>query len=152
MNEWLKRYAAAHEQGANSLWRIDLMAGDRKEIDAELVHVGRNLADGLRRIGVKQDAMLDPRRDNVITLLAKLEEHALEREVVGLAAATGKDNLVNVAAKQGRNVAARRLKRGFCSNRSPMSARGIAELRAKTRHHSVCNRDRPNLTMSPETP
>ena len=34
------------------------MAGDRQQIDAELVDVGGNLADGLRRIGVEQDFAL----------------------------------------------------------------------------------------------
>src|SRR6266702_995173 len=58
MNEWLERYTAAYEQGANSLWRIDLMACDRKEIDGEVAYVGRNLADGLRRISVKQYVVL----------------------------------------------------------------------------------------------
>src|SRR5437867_2868786 len=50
MNEWLKRYATANEQGADPLWRIDLVAGDREEIDAQLTYVGCNLADRLRRI------------------------------------------------------------------------------------------------------
>ena len=58
MNEWLKRYATANEQGADPLWRIDLVAGDREEIDAQLTYVGCNLADRLRRIGVKQNAAL----------------------------------------------------------------------------------------------
>ena len=34
------------------------MAGNRQKIDAELIYVGRNLADGLGGIGVKQDAVL----------------------------------------------------------------------------------------------
>ncbi len=58
MNERLKRYAATNEKRTHPLWRIEFMAGNRKEIDSELVYIGRNFADGLRCIGVKHDAML----------------------------------------------------------------------------------------------
>src|SRR5262249_10908630 len=40
------RHAIAHEQGADALGRIGLVPGNRQKIDAELFHLGRNLADG----------------------------------------------------------------------------------------------------------
>src|SRR5215813_15331008 len=52
----LNRHAIAHEQSADRLGRIGLVPGNRQEIDAELINLGRNLADGLGGIGVKQDA------------------------------------------------------------------------------------------------
>ena len=58
VNQRLERHATANEQGADALGRIDLVAGNREKIDAEFVDVRWNLADGLGRIGVKQDAVL----------------------------------------------------------------------------------------------
>src|SRR5262249_14309055 len=52
------RHAVAHEQSADPLGRIGLVAGDRQQVDAELIHVGRNLADGLGGVGMKQHAAL----------------------------------------------------------------------------------------------
>jgi hypothetical protein len=49
----LNRDATAHKQGADPLGRIGLVAGDRQKVDAEFIHVGRNLADGLGGIGVE---------------------------------------------------------------------------------------------------
>ena len=60
--------------------------------------------------------VLDPGRDDVIALVAEREENALERKVVGLAAAAGEDDLVAVAPKQGRHLAACRLDSGLCSS------------------------------------
>src|SRR5262245_12828687 len=85
--------------------------------------------------------MLNASRDNVIALFAKLEDHALEREVIGLAAAAGEGDLVTVAAKDGRHLAARRFNGGFCSSRSPVPARRIAVMiRKKRLHHSADSR------------
>src|SRR5262249_29069758 len=50
----LNRHAIAHEQGADALGGIGLVAGNRQKIDAELIHLDRNLADGLGGVGVKQ--------------------------------------------------------------------------------------------------
>ena len=58
VHQWFERYATAHEQGADSLGRIDFVAGDRQKIDAELVDASWNLADGLGSVSVKQDAVL----------------------------------------------------------------------------------------------
>ena len=58
VNERLEPNAAPHEQRTDALGGVGLMAGDRQQIDAELVDVGGNLADGLRRIGVEQDFAL----------------------------------------------------------------------------------------------
>src|SRR5262249_411534 len=49
----LNRHAIAHEQSADALRRIGLVAGNRQEIDAELINLGRNLADGLGGVGVE---------------------------------------------------------------------------------------------------
>jgi hypothetical protein len=167
------------------------VAGDGEEIDAELGHVGRNLADGLGRVGVKQDAalardaralcdrfdgadlvvgvhdgdedrarrdgaaqiggidaagavdrqvghlraqafeeaarlddgrMLDRGGDDVVALVVQREEHALQRQIVGLAAAAGENDLVVLAPKQRRHLAARIFERGFGLGRGPVSA------------------------------
>ena len=58
VNQWFKRYATANKQRADALGRIELVTGDRQQIDAEFVHIGRNLADGLGGVGVKQNAVL----------------------------------------------------------------------------------------------
>src|SRR5215831_10339239 len=53
VQQWLNRHAIAHEQSADALGCIGLVAGNRQQIDAELIHLGRNLADGLGGIGVE---------------------------------------------------------------------------------------------------
>ena len=58
MNQRFERYATAHEQGADTLGRVELVAGDREQIDAELVHAGRNLADRLGGVGMEEDPVL----------------------------------------------------------------------------------------------
>src|SRR5262245_63588605 len=57
VNERLDRQPITHEQRADALWGIELVTGNRQEIDAELLHVGRNLADGLGGIGMEQHAV-----------------------------------------------------------------------------------------------
>src|SRR5215475_10533055 len=79
--------------------------------------------------------MLDARRDDVIAPLAMRKEHALEGEVVGLAAAAGEDDLVAAAAEQRRHLAARGLKRDLCRGCRPMPARGIAVVILEKRPH-----------------
>ena len=72
--------------------------------------------------------MLDAGRDDVIALVAPGKEDALERKIVGLAAAAGEDNLIAVAAEQGGDLPARGLKGGLRRRRRPMPARRIAEM------------------------
>jgi hypothetical protein len=95
--------------------------------------------------------MLDLGRDDVVTLFAKREEHALESKVVCLAATARKNDLVVLAVKQRRRLAARRLKalvwlkpnarskdcrsdpQGTAASRQPPPDRSVC---------SRCNRDR----------
>ena len=79
--------------------------------------------------------MLDPGGDDVIALVAKREEHALEGKVICLAAAARENDLVVVAAEQRRHLAARRLKSSLCRGRRPMPARRIAVMILKKRLH-----------------
>jgi hypothetical protein len=57
VNERLEHDPAPDEQGAYSLWRVELVPGDREQIDAKPVHVGCNLAGRLSRVGMEEDAM-----------------------------------------------------------------------------------------------
>src|SRR6266849_3663012 len=57
VNERLELDATAYEQDADTLGRVELVSGDRKQIDAEPVHVGCNLADRLGGVGMKEDTM-----------------------------------------------------------------------------------------------
>ncbi len=52
------RIAAANVQRADTLRPIDLMAGERQHIDVVLLHIDRNLAHSLHRVGVEDDALL----------------------------------------------------------------------------------------------
>ena len=79
--------------------------------------------------------MLDLRGDDVIALVAKRKEHALEGKVICLATAARENDLVVVATEQSRHLAARRLKRGFRRGRGPMPARRIAVMILKKRTH-----------------
>ena len=58
MDQWFDRYATTHEQSTDALGGIDLVAGDREQIDAKVRHVGRDFANGLSGIGVEQTAKL----------------------------------------------------------------------------------------------
>ena len=58
VDQRLQRRAAPDIERTHALWRVELVAGDRQKIDAERVHVRRDLADGLRGVGVQQDAAL----------------------------------------------------------------------------------------------
>ena len=69
--------------------------------------IGHRAAQSFEKpAGFDDRRMLDRRGDDVIALVAKREERALEGEVVGLAAAAGEDDLVAVAAEQCRHLAA----------------------------------------------
>src|SRR5262245_65052597 len=58
MDQGFEYDTATHEQGTYALGCINLMAGNRQKIDAEVVDAGRDLADGLRRVGMEQGAVL----------------------------------------------------------------------------------------------
>ena len=75
------------------------------------------------------------RGDDVIALVAMGEEHTLEGEVVGLAAAARENNFIVVAAEQCCDLAASNLKGNLCLNGSPMPTRWIAVMVLKKRTH-----------------
>ena len=52
------RVAAADVQRADTLGAVDLVAGEREHVDVVLLHVDRDLADGLDGVGVEEDALL----------------------------------------------------------------------------------------------
>lgn len=79
--------------------------------------------------------MLDRGGDDVPALISQREVHALEREVIGLTAAAGEDNLIAVATKQSCYLIARRLKSGLGSSGSPMSARRVTVMIVKKGAH-----------------
>ena len=54
MDEGLKRGATANIEGADPLRRIDLVAGNAEQVDAEGVHIRGNLPDRLCRVGVEE--------------------------------------------------------------------------------------------------
>jgi hypothetical protein len=84
--------------------------------------------------------MLNTRGDDVIALVATREECALESKIIRFAAAARENDLVVVAAKQRRHLAARCLQRSFCRGRRPMPAGRIAVVIRKKRAH--CGSDR----------
>lgn len=79
--------------------------------------------------------MLDASRDDVIALVAKREECALERKVVCFAAAARENDLVIVAAEQRRDLAARGVEGRFSRGRRPVPAGWIAVMIRKKRAH-----------------
>src|SRR6516225_1627041 len=52
------RVLAAHIDCAGALWAIELVAGDRGDVDVHFVDVDGNLADCLHRVGVEDHAAL----------------------------------------------------------------------------------------------
>eukprot|EP00322_Chrysochromulina_rotalis_P023554 CAMPEP_0115840386 /NCGR_PEP_ID=MMETSP0287-20121206/6743_1 /TAXON_ID=412157 /ORGANISM="Chrysochromulina rotalis, Strain UIO044" /LENGTH=366 /DNA_ID=CAMNT_0003293993 /DNA_START=134 /DNA_END=1235 /DNA_ORIENTATION=+ len=46
---------AAHIECADALWAVELVGGDGHEVDAELLHVHRDLSHRLRRVDVQED-------------------------------------------------------------------------------------------------
>src|SRR5579875_2962623 len=55
VDQGLDRNPATDVEGAYALRRVDLVAGDREQIDAELLDFGRYLADGLRRVRMQRN-------------------------------------------------------------------------------------------------
>ncbi len=47
------RILASNVESADAFWPVKLVSGDRHYVDVLLVHVDRNLADGLNRVGVE---------------------------------------------------------------------------------------------------
>ena len=52
------RIAAPHVERADALRSVHLVGGHRGQVDLQLVHVERNLADGLHGVGVEENALL----------------------------------------------------------------------------------------------
>src|SRR2546429_1161154 len=84
--------------------------------------------------------MLDTGGDDVIAVITKREECALEGKIIRLAAAARKNDLIVVTAKRCRHLAARCLKRSFCRCGRPMPAGWIAVVTRKKR--ADCGHDR----------
>jgi len=79
--------------------------------------------------------MLDLRGDDMIALVAKREEHALEGKVICLATTARENDLVVAATEQSGHLAARRLEGAPCHGRRPMPARWIAVMILKKWAH-----------------
>src|SRR5262249_38087709 len=84
--------------------------------------------------------VLDRRGDDVISPVLECEEHALEREVVGLAAAAREHDLIPGAAEQSRYLATGCVQSILGRDARPMSAGRISEPRLQKRAHG--RRDR----------
>ena len=52
------RVAAANVERANALGAVNLVRGDREQVDIVFLHVDGNLADGLHSVGREKDAVL----------------------------------------------------------------------------------------------
>ncbi len=52
------RVAAADVERADALGAVDLVAGEREDVDVVRLHVDGDLADGLDGVGVEEDALL----------------------------------------------------------------------------------------------
>jgi len=64
MKERIDPRPASDVHRANSLWRADLVAGDREQVDSELAHVDVDLPERLHGVGVHDPAAsLDAFRD-----------------------------------------------------------------------------------------
>ena len=57
VNQLLQSGVASYVESADALRRIELVSNDSQQIDTKLIDVYRNLAEGLRRVRVKADAM-----------------------------------------------------------------------------------------------
>jgi hypothetical protein len=58
MDEGLDGGSLADVESADALRRVELVPGDREQVDAQVLDVGRDLADGLCGVGVEEDASL----------------------------------------------------------------------------------------------
>ena len=120
--------------------------GARRDRFAEIVglnaacavngQIGHTCAEALEKTAWLYDCrMLDASGDDVISLVAKREECALEGKIICFAAAARENDLVVMAAKQPRHLAARFRKRSFCRGRRPVPAGWIAVVTIKKRAH-----------------
>src|SRR5262245_32190688 len=195
--ERLKRRPTTDIERANTLGRVDLVAGNGEQVDAKAVQVSGNLSDRLCGVGMEQNSvltcdtaylgdrldraylvvgvheadqdgsgadrpsdivcinpakavdghnadleaelrqeparfdncrMLDGAGDDVITLRLQRTGHALECEIVGLAATAGEDDFVVFGPEQRGHLAARMFKGSLRVLGGPMAARRIAEV------------------------
>ena len=53
----VQRDSCSNIQGTDAFWRINLVSGDRHQIHADLIHLGRNLSHRLGSIRMKQDVL-----------------------------------------------------------------------------------------------
>ena len=105
--------------------RIDRYVGD---VDAEvLLQIARR---------PQHRAVLDGRRDEV-PLVPSRQRHPLERQVVGLRATAGEDDLVVVAVERPRHPGPGCLERLGGTPAGPVEVRGIPELLAQVRLHRL---------------
>src|SRR6516164_10981057 len=70
MNQRIEARAGADVQGTDPFRRVQLVAGDGQEIDAELVHASGDFAHGLRRVRVERNPVL---ASNACASLNRLE-------------------------------------------------------------------------------
>ncbi|OPZ59587.1 MAG: hypothetical protein BWY87_00927 [Deltaproteobacteria bacterium ADurb.Bin510] len=56
-DEGAKRRALAYVEAADALGAVDLVSRDGQEVDIQVAHVDRNLAETLDRVGVEQRAL-----------------------------------------------------------------------------------------------
>jgi hypothetical protein len=58
VNQRFEYETAAHIERADTLGRVEFVAGDRQEIDPEFIDAGRRLAHGLGGVGMQRNAVL----------------------------------------------------------------------------------------------
>ncbi|KOT06413.1 hypothetical protein DM77_1168 [Burkholderia mallei] len=69
VNQRLEPDSLSNVERADALRRVELVTGDRQQIDAERIDVGRDLADRLGRVRVKPDAVLAGDRADILDRL-----------------------------------------------------------------------------------
>src|SRR6266446_974612 len=94
-------------------------------IDGKIGYFGAEPLQKLARRDRRR--VLDRARHDMIALVPEREEHALERQVVRLAAAAREDHLIGSASEESSDIASRILKRGLGLSTCPMTTRWIAK-------------------------
>src|SRR5262245_43338151 len=102
-------------------------------VDGQIGHMRAEAFEKSTRLDYR--GMLNTRGDDVIAFVAAREECALEGEIICFAPAAGENDLIVVAAKQSRYLAARVIERGFRRGRRPVVAGWIAVVIFKKRAH-----------------
>ena len=85
--------------------------------------------------GFDDRRMLDGAGDDVVALVLQRPGHALEGQVVGLAASAGEDDLVALGSRAAPRPGCAPARVRPCARSSPMSARRIAEMILQKRPH-----------------